>query len=267
MPITQSIVEQPKPLQTDPDGVERFAHVEIEINSRCDCNCWGCDRFIDVAPTGPMTVEQIEHFVAESLNLEWRWERIHILGGEPTLHQQFVPIVETLCRYRDRYPDCLVRVISNGRGQLAAYRTWLTAREVPIRIEAKAPGIEPDWFRNVRIAPCDEVPEHSQVPPCGIFGIRGCGLGLTKHGFFLCGAGASIARVVGLDIGVMQLRHVTHAAMLKQAKSLCHICGHWSGPGYPPKLISETGPVMSPFWQRTLADWMPRPMTLYGKGP
>jgi len=256
-------------MATDRNGVQRFAHVEIEICSHCDCKCWGCDRFINTCPTSPMTVPQVRQFVQESLDLDWEWERIHILGGEPTLHTEFREIVQVLLQYKERFPHVLLRVISNGYGKLFGHRDWLAERGVEVSVEAKKPGTMPAWFVNTRMAPVDENPALIPVPPCGIFGVKGCGLGLTRHGFFLCGAGASIARVLGKDIGVMRLEDVTYAAMKEQAKAICHLCGHWNppenwpGPKVGSKKMNETGNIMSPFWDAALKDWNPLPMPLY----
>jgi hypothetical protein len=248
---------------TDSNGVRRFSHVEIEICTHCDCSCWGCDRFVDACPTGPMTVDQVGRFVNTSCDLDWEWDRIHVLGGEPTLHRDFRTIIAHLIGYRARYPNTLLRVISNGRGNLPLHRRWLANHGIEVAVEGKCPGVEPDWFNNTRMAPVDE--GSAEVPACGIFGLKGCGLGLTKHGFFLCGAGASIARAIGADIGVMRLEDVTHARMLEQAKSLCHLCGHWTGPGRTVKKTRDTGLVAGPFWEKALTDWKPKPMTLYGE--
>jgi len=247
----------------DADGIPRSRHAEIEINTSCDCLCPCCDRFVDVAPTSDMTLEQVKHFVRESLELDWEWGRIHVLGGEPTLHPEFLAILEELLRYRERHPSLLLRVISNGSGKLARYRQWLQEHGIVLNVESKAGGRRlPPWFCNMWLAPQDQpgaVPGEP-VEPCAIFGIEGCGLGITKHGIFLCGAGAAIARVVGLDIGVQHLSQVTYALMLDQARELCHLCGHTLG------IPATEGLRRSPFWEAAIANYQAAPprMSLYG---
>jgi len=252
--------------EKDPDGVPRFRHAEVEICTICDCNCWGCDRFVDVHPGPEMSLAQVKHFVSESLALNWNWKRLHILGGEPTLHREFKPICEEFLRYRDNFPNVLLRVISNGHGKLGDYRDWLAEKEIACAVEQKQKNQLPGWFLNTRRAPMDMGQEYrGPLEPCGIFGIEGCGLGVTRHGIFLCGAGAAVARMIGADIGILSLADATYAAMLEQAKKLCHLCGHWNGPDTIARKIVETGKIMSPFWQETLADWKPSPMSLYGE--
>ncbi len=261
--------------------LERFRRCEIEINSQCDMTCFGCDRFIDVAPTSPMTVDQIALFVEQSLALDWEWERIHILGGEPTIHPQFWEVVEELLKYKQKHPATLLRVISNGSGHLAKYHQRLLASGIVVNVEEKKRNQEfPPWFRNTRCLVIEEHPTITKVAPCSIFGIAGCGLGITKHGIFLCGAGASVARMLGLDIGVMDLAEASYEIMLDQAKLLCHLCGHWNpstgtpaeaGYGTGPQvlrdnLLAKTGIVTGPFWEQAIQTYKTSPpiLSLYG---
>ena len=242
---------------------ERFRHVEIEINSVCDMDCPCCDRFVDCAPTGPMKLEQVKLFVEESLDLGWEWERIHVLGGEPTLHKQLRPIIESLVDYRTYYPKVLLRLISNGSGMLKQRRPWLESQGIAVNVESKD-GTLPTYFCNMRRAPKDILEDETPFEPCSIFGIRGCGLGLTKHGFFLCGAGAAIARVCGLDIGIMKLADVNWESIIAQARYLCNVCGHHETVH---SKASEDGGVVTKFWEDAMANYRKSPtvLKLYGE--
>ena len=254
--------------QFDANGIPRHRTIEVEITSTCDLRCPSCDRFIDVAPAPSMTLNQILDFVVESIALHWRWARIHILGGEPTLHPQLRDIVELFLSYRAFHPAVKLTLISNGRGQLKEHRAWLEDRGIKVAVEAKSGG-PPLWFHNMRCAPLDIFPELSRETlgrPCGNYGIVGCGLGLTRHGYFLCGAGASIARVIGADIGFLHLADISHAGMLEQAKTLCPPCGHWTDATHGRRYLCDV-PQTSPFWDAALAAYAKAvpPMSLYGK--
>jgi hypothetical protein len=249
----------------------KFRHIELEINTACDLTCFACDRFSDVVTTPAMRIEQVCLFVRESLEAGWEWDRIRLLGGEPTLHPKFKECCIALMAYRRAYPKCFLQVLSNGRGKLADYRDWLLDRGIDPHVESKDPGVTPQWFVNTRITPLDRDPNIGAVPPCGIFGVQGCGIGLTRHGYFLDGAGAAIARIAGYDIGVMRLRDVTWESMLEQAKVLCRVCGHWNPDGtLITKKVTETGEVTGKFWTEALAKYNSKgyrapPMRIYGE--
>jgi len=232
-----------------------FKHVELQINTACDLDCFGCDRFSDVITDPNMTLAQVQEFVDESLDLGWEWERIRLLGGEPTLHPQFESMLAELLRYRKHFPNVFLQVLTNGRGKSEKYRDLCQRHHVSLHAEAKTPGVTPQWFTNTRIAPVDRWPDIGAADPCGIFGVRGCGLGLTRHGYFLDGAGASVARVAGFDVGVMHLKDVTMDAMLAQAKVVCRVCGHWYEGGLRPPPVTSTGEVTGKFWTETLAKF------------
>ena len=246
-----------------------FKTIELEILTACDLTCFGCDRMSDVTTAPNMKLEQVRAFVDESLDLGWEWERIRLLGGEPTLHPQFMEMVGELVRYRETFPSAFLQVLTNGLGKADQYRDRLTALGISLHAEAKTKGVTPEWFNNTRIVPIDRDPSIGAVPPCGIFGPRGCGIGLTRHGYFLDGAGATVARVAGYDVGVMRLRDVTMDAMLEQAKTLCRACGHWNtADRILTEKVSVTGEVTGPFWTEKLAAFkMKRPaLRLYNGG-
>ena len=247
-----------------------FKTIELEILTACDLACFACDRMSDVTTAPNMTLDQVRRFVDESLELGWEWERIRLLGGEPTLHPKFLLMVEELMRYRASFPNVFLQVLTNGRGKADEHRAWLVERGISLHAEAKTKGVTPLWFANTRIAPIDRDPNVGELLPCGIFGPRSCGIGLTIHGYFMDGAGATVARVAGFDIGVMRLADVTMDAMLEQAKVLCRVCGHWNPPD---RLVTEkgsaTGEATGAYWTATLAaDKAKRPvLRVYGGEP
>ena len=238
------------------DPKEQFRHIELEINVACDLACFACDRFSDVTTAPNMTVDQVRLFINESLELGWRWERIRLLGGEPTIHPQFDKMIEELLRYRKEFPDVFLQVLTNGHGKARKYREWLEGLNISLHAEAKTKGVTPLWFNNTRITPVDRDPDVGAVPPCSIFGVRGCGIGLTRHGYFLDGAGAAVARVAGHDVGIMRLKDVTWDAMMEQSAVLCRHCGHWNPfVGMVSQQVTETGEVTGVFWTEKLKQF------------
>ncbi len=218
----------------------------------------------DVASKGVpnMTVEQVERFVEESLDLKWEWERIRLLGGEPTIHPKFREMWMPILEYKKHYPKVFLQTLSNGLGRYKKHKDWMIENGIDPHVEAKSRKVTPRWFENTRIVPIDVEPTVGKVEPCFIFGIRGCGIGLTRYGYFLDGAGASIARVAGIDCGAMTLKEVTWARMYQQSELLCCLCGHSYN-----QLVSKTGEITGDFWEVTLENYRIRKpeLPVYGE--
>src|SRR5262245_29713970 len=69
--------------------------IEIDITYACNLSCPNCNRSCAQAPTGErMTVEQIDFFLKESIASGIKWDRIRLVGGEPTLHPHFHNIIQ-----------------------------------------------------------------------------------------------------------------------------------------------------------------------------
>ena len=93
-------------------------------------------------------------------------------------------------------------------------------------------------FVSYNVAPID-LPEYQKKDfsrGCWITNI--CGLGLTRYGFYPCGAGASLDRVFGFDIGVKSLNEMDISRMQNLLPRLCQLCGHFKE-NYETKLISD----------------------------
>jgi hypothetical protein len=197
---------------------ELMRNVQIEITSACNLACPNCDRNCGAAKTDErMTVEQINRFVADSIDRGHQWGRIDIIGGEPTLHQDLHDIIGALSVYHEAYPRAKFRLSTNGVGDHCESVLDKLPKWVSVRNSSKEYGCAE--FEAVNVAPVDE--GHANALACSI--PWRCGLGLSRHGFFPCGAGASIARVFGLDIGLMW---PTSDEVYEQMDWLCHLCGH-----------------------------------------
>lgn len=215
-------------------GVERkrwvtdLHSIEIEICTGCNLRCVNCDRSVRQAPSNEyMTVEQIRRFVDESLDRDWKWERITLLGGEPTMHPQLDEVIDALARYHERQPATAFRMLSNGYGE----RVNETLRSLPPWIEPvvthKSPRVPP-LFSPVNLAPCDgpDSAAHDFSTGCSITELSG--LGLSRYGYYACGPGASIDRVFGFDLGIKSLADVTAERVRSQLRRLCALCGHYT---------------------------------------
>ncbi len=238
-----------------------LSQIELELTTACNLRCYNCDRSSRQAVSAEsMTLAQVRRFVEESLELDWRWRKIALLGGEPTLHPRFFEILDELDRYRTRNPEVVVKLISNGYGPRVAgvlarlpqwVSVWNTQKQSPRQ----------DHFDAYNVAPQD-LPEYADADfsrGCTI--PFACGMALTRYGFYPCGAGASVDRVFGFGRGVGSLREVTPDELVAEFSLLCRFCGHFHGA----KAGFET---MSTSWVEAYRRWhdeRPR-LPLYGGG-
>jgi hypothetical protein len=200
--------------------------IEIEITTSCNLYCINCDRSCFQAPSNEsMSLEQIEKFISESIELNWTWECIRLIGGEPTLHPQLFDILDIVQKYKQLNPNCEIEVVSNGYGSnvnevLSKLPNW-----VYVRKSSKTFRI--NKFYTVNIAPID-LKEYKDVDfTTGCWITKACGLGLSRYGYYPCGCGASCDRVFGFDIGLKSLSLLTEEALQNQLKHLCKYCGHY----------------------------------------
>lgn len=228
--------------------------VEIEIITACNFKCFNCDRSCAQAPsTERMSVDQIRHFVEESLDLDWKWTYVGLIGGEPTLHPELLDIIRVLERYRSRRTDCAVEVLTNGYGPraervLESLPDWVSVRNSKRRTSVNN-------FVRFHEAPLDS-PRWRDAPfSMGCHVTEFCGLGLTRNGFYPCGAGGSIDRVFGLDVGIKSLAKVDRKALRRQKIRLCALCGHFKARSRSDFSWEQ---VVSPTWRRALDAYRKR---------
>ena len=223
-------------------------HVQLELTTDCNLKCPNCDRVCGLAPSKErMTRRQVQTCVEQWGDHEWG--RIDLIGGEPTLHEHILEICDIIGRYKERFPKCTVRLSSNGTGGIVKEVLAELPKWLKIRNSQKEKG-RPS-FDAAQNAPCDNGITDARA--CSI--PWRCGLGLTRYGYFPCGAGASIARVHGLPIGIKHFDEVTPERLRAQMKVLCKLCGHSRS-----NCESVTKQVISPAWQKALDAYPPPEM-------
>lgn len=181
-------------------------------------------------------LEQIERFVSDSLNVNYKWESIGLLGGEPTLYPALQDAIALLQRYVAQNPSCNLFLVSNGYGK-AVTRT-LDKISASVKIERRLKTNDEDWFNNIDLAPVDIGEDYRS---CSI--TQDCGLGLTRRGFFPCGPGAAVARVLDIKIGADSLSEITESNMIEGLKETCKYCGHSL------QIQAKDNRCVSSFWQ------------------
>jgi len=235
--------------------------IEIDITTHCNLRCHNCDRAIVRAPSNEqMSLEQISRFVDESISTGWKWRHINILGGEPTLHPEFHQILDVLLSYREKFPECEIKILTNGNGKYVQK----VLSELPdfIKIQNASRENNNPMFHSQYMAPIDIEKFKNDNFTNGCFITEYCGLGMSRYGFYCCGAGAAIDRVFGFDVGLKSLSSITDDALKKQLNLLCAYCGHYKY-NYKEKWI--TTEEISKSWQEAFDKYNKKTpvLTLY----
>ena len=219
--------------------------IEIELTTRCTLACYNCDRSVRQAPSNEdISIEQIKKFIDESIRLNWKWKNMTLIGGEPTLHPSFFEVLEVMKQYKDFHPSCTFLLSTNGYGKTVTDILSQLPDWVQVRNSSKISNS--NTFDTYNVAPIDSdtFKKHDFSKGCWI--CEDCGLGLTRYGFYPCGAGASIDRVFGFDIGIKKLGLVDDTLLREQLNLLCGYCGHFKGNDVEQKVTAE---VMSKTWR------------------
>ena len=226
-------------------------YIEIDLTYRCNLRCRNCNRSCSQAPIRcDLPVAQIAAFIRESVAADRRWERVRLLGGEPTLHPDFAAIVEMLREYRTRRnPGMRIVVCTNGSGAAVGRRLARLPADVAIKSTGK--GARQRLFRPFNVAPVDLARYRWADYACGCRILEDCGLGLTPQGYYPCAVAGAIDRVFGFGRGRGHLP-ATGEEMTEDLERFCRLCGHF-GFAWPTRRTR-----MSPAWVKAYADYRRR---------
>ena len=205
-----------------PDGKS----IVLEITTDCNLRCFNCNRSCSQAPSSEnMSVGQISKFVRESIALKWKWELITIMGGEPTLHPNFLEILNVLGVYKKFNPSCILSLQTNGFGD----KVDRILQKVPtfIRVTNTHKKAQSQKYISYNIAPIDLLEYKKSKFKSGCSIPERCGLGLTRYGYYGCGSGASVDRVFGFNVGVKKLKDLNADIIKKQFDVVCRYCGSY----------------------------------------
>jgi hypothetical protein len=241
---------------------QRKCHdIDLDLTYACNLKCFNCERCCGVAPSDDyISIEQIRQFIRESTAMDVRWKAIRILGGEPTLHPEFLPIIEELLVFKkSQCPEVTIEVYSNGFGKKV--NDVLTRVSGGVVVFNSAKKSREQKFQPIYLAPKDYVKYRYADFSCGCFIIRDCGMGLSPYGYYHCPVAASIDRVFGFNIGKKSLPGLADP-MRDQMATLCRYCGYFRF--YRPIRLNKD--LISESWRQALEKYMvSKPlMTFYG---
>jgi len=202
--------------------------IEIDITFSCNLKCYNCDRSCTQAPSDDnMTIIQIQRFLNETRKLNKKWNRIRICGGEPFLHPNLNDILQLLQDYKSNFsPKTILEITTNEYGSEVVEKMQNVSSEFYINKTNKT-GRFQKKFEPFNLAPKDKrtniLTDYRNC--CWI--AKDCGIGLNKFGYYLCGVGGGIDRVIGFDIGLKKIPE-ERTSLYNQAKNLCALCGHFN---------------------------------------
>jgi len=205
--------------------------IGLDITSGCNLSCYNCEASCRQAPTNEyMTLEQIEKFIRESIGLNWRWDKITLRGGEPTLYPNFFDVLKIIKQYKEFRPECDIGIISNGYGDKVNRVLENLPEWVSVVVAQKSGPSASINYGSYNVAPCDLRRFHSADFSKGCWRSEICNIGLSRYGYYPCSPGANVDRVFGFDVGIKKLSQVNSETLSNQMKILCRYCGHYKEP-------------------------------------
>ena len=198
-----------------------YNRIEIIVSYMCNLKCNNCDALVSQAPSNAsMSIDQIKKFISESITNNIKWQKIRLLGGEPTLHKDIFTFINLLRDYRDNFSqDTKIQIVTNGFGNVVKKKLKDIPSDVEIENSNKSSSFQPQF------APID-LEEHKNSDfskGCWIPSI--CGIALDMHGYYPCSAAAAFDRVLGFDKGLKQFPKF--GDLEKMFSIYCKYCNHY----------------------------------------
>jgi len=244
---------------------------------KCNLACGNCASGISKFAHGDcdISLEQIDRMLQQLVTANWKLNRVFLTGGEPTLYPHLVEALKLLLGYQDRL-KYQIFMQSNGvnvtpelqKAVLSTAGNWRVCDCCDLSLADPAWNyvidsqkfIQIPAHKTMYVAPMD-VPElagHDFSKGCGI--LYDCPIAVNKHGFYVCSMGATIDKVLGLDLGAKNIQDLP-AKKNEQLKHFCKYCGEYKFyTGLPFKESTEW--LMSPTWVELKKKYDAAPPTL-----
>lgn len=220
-----------------------YKYIELDITYQCNLKCWNCNRSCSQVPsTATLSVAQIQQFLVESVEKNIYWERIRLLGGEPTLHPDFSDIIDLLLDYQTNHNRTVRLVVcTNGHGRKVNNVLSKLPKEIIKKSTFKTSNS--NLFRPFNIAPVETLAHKFSDFSSGCRIMEDCGLGYTPQGYYICAVAGAIDRIFNFNLGRKNLPE-KRDSLIDHCNVFCPLCGHF-GFNWPTKK-----PKISPIWQK-----------------
>ena len=264
------------------DFMPNLRKIELDITYDCDLKCVACNRSCTQAPSNDdaMTLNQVRRFIEESIQLGIEWDLINILGGEPTLHPEFLNIVNLILHeyIETASPATVLQITSNGFSKNAKdlLSKLPESKNIVMDHYSQKDSKENIYFTPFNNAPIDNEGYQDLDFRKGCWVTSYCGIALNKYGYYPCGVAGSMDRVIGLDVGIKRLEDVTIPKMKDLLNRFCRYCGNMvdydvNMGNFIPRC--EKAPfskeIVTPSWEKIYEEYRskkPELNEIYGKG-
>jgi len=228
----------------------RHDQIEIDITYDCNLKCFNCNRSCGQAPSDDrISLEQIHKFIQESTAKAIQWKLIRILGGEATLHPEFLQILDELITFKNSHcPGVDLQIVTNGFGRKV--HEVLKKVSSKVLIENSAKKSPRQKFILFNLAPQDFLRYRYVDYSIGCGVPRHFGMGLSPYGYYPCAVAAGIDRVFGFDIGRKSLPELSDD-MRAEMNALCRYCGFLV---YSENVLTDKS-LMSKSWRRAYENY------------
>ncbi len=262
--------------------IPKSGKVEMHITYRCNLTCTACSResFLASPHTPDMTLEDLQEFFRQADALGWREmpgpgnaerPRIVIIGGEPTLHPQFLEFVDLAQRWSGTYVQVFSNATTHKSKDLLAQAQALGASIAgetfkPVSIRSQKDVKEGWWCLTTCVSPVDAGLE--PLGKCYSHCSEICGLSVDHNGYSPCAVGTSASAVLGLGATTKILADLWDEEKNKaMTLAQCRHCG-WNVRGRyeSPEGVEafekyaaqcpqlKSGTLVSPTWEKAFGN-------------
>lgn len=216
------------------DFIPNKNNIEIDILYKCNLKCESCNRSsAQVDSEDYISIKQINNFIIESINLNKKWNLINILGGEPTLHPQFLDIINLiLYDYIDIYSkSTTLQITSNGYSANTKNILSKLPSHNNLYIDEKSfkASNKIDYFTPFNNAPIDQKKyQNSHDFSAGCWVVSYCGINLNKNGYYPCSIIGSIDRLFNASKGQKELSRISVKNQKELMNEYCRYCGNYT---------------------------------------
>ena len=238
----------------------KFRIAEVHLTYACDLLCVGCNRACFVKPphTPPMTLDRYGEFLDELRTGDIHVRKIRLLGGEPTLHPQFLKFVDMTVEYaRSIARACSIRVVSNQFSQHSR-ELFLEARAIHGNLVRRSANIKPlgrvDFGEKKFMFISPEDAGVKRMGGCDWESSRTtCGFGVDQLGNTLCPMGGTVDSLLRLNARATSVKQLLDTEFHRwQSSVLCKHCGGCMEFSPLPRTWKHNGTPVSKTWHEAI---------------